>query len=128
MVSRAWLTSPRTTLLLFAFLFAACEEKGLQSDSSDSSLLPPRSVTINWTPSSAKQVAEAGGGYLLYVAPTSSALASAVPIQISNPGNGTHITSSTTQLKPGTYNFAIKAYSADSTSELSGITNITVPQ
>jgi hypothetical protein len=117
-------------LISIALIFAltGCEDTAKQATESDSSGLPPRAVTVSWSASNAKQVGEAGGGYLVYVAKTSVAIATTTPVQVANPGNGTHITSTVTQLAPGTYNFAVKAYSAESTSELSPIANFTVPQ
>lgn len=117
----------------------ACEDTGptrTTSSGSSGSLvptptpsnLPPKTVTISWTASHAKQVAAAGGGYLVHVAHVSRAIALETPIQVANPGNGTHVTSTTTSLSPGVYNFAVKAYSADGTSEMSPITNFTVPK
>lgn len=105
-----------------------CEDTGTKALESDSSGLPARPVTVTWSASNAKQVGDAGGGYLVYIAKTSVAIGTVAPVQISNPGNGTHITSTVTQLVPGTYNFAVKAYSTETTSELSTITNFTVPQ
>ncbi|MDZ4084609.1 MAG: fibronectin type III domain-containing protein [Bdellovibrionales bacterium] len=114
--------------LLLAFTVTGCEDTGKQASESDSSGLPSRAVTVSWDASNAKQVAETGGGYLVYVAKTSVAIGTVTPVQIANPGNGTHVTSLVKQLTPGTYNFAVKAYSTESTSELSTITNFTVPQ
>lgn len=113
---------------VFIFAVTACEDTGKQAAEGDSSGLPPRSVTVSWTANNAKQVGQPGGGYLVYIAKTSVAIATTTPVQVANPGNGTHVTSTVTQLSPGTYNFAVKAYSADATSELSTITNFTVPQ
>ena len=126
-------------ILLLSTLLTACEEgtPTIRSTNSGSngvspvptpSNLPPKTVTINWTASNAKQVAAAGGGYLVYVAHVSKAVALETPIRVANPGNGTHVTSTTTSLTPGVYNFAIKAYSADGTSEISAVTNFTVPR
>lgn len=114
--------------LLLVFTVTGCEDTGKQVSESDSSGLPSRAVTVSWDASNAKQVAEPGGGYLVYVGKTSVAIGTVTPVQISNPGNGTHVTSLVKQLTPGTYNFAVKAYSTESTSELSTITNFTVPQ
>jgi hypothetical protein len=118
------------SISLIAILLAAtaCEDTGKQAADGDSSGLPPRAVTVSWTASNAKQVGEPGGGYLVYIAKTSVAIATTAPVQVANPGNGTHVTSTVTQLSPGTYNFAVKAYSTETTSELSTITNFTVPQ
>lgn len=118
------------SLILIAMIFTAtaCEDTGKQATESDSSGLPARGVTVSWDASTAKQVGETGGGYLVYIAKTSVAISSTTPVQVANPGNGTHVTSTVTQLAPGTYNFAVKAYSTESTSELSTITNFTVPQ
>jgi hypothetical protein len=69
-----------------------------------------------------------GGGYLVYVAPVTKAIGLQTPLQVANPGNGAHVTSTTTSLTPGVYNFAIKAYSAEGISEMSSITNFTVPK
>lgn len=105
---------------------AGCENTGTQAAESDSTGLPTKRVTVSWTASNAKQVGEPGGGYLVYIAKTSVAIATTTPVQVTNPGNGTHVTSRVTQLAPGVYNFAVKAYSTESTSELSAITNFTV--
>lgn len=129
----------RLSIVLASVLLVGCEEGSptLSSTNSGSngalptptpSNLPPKTVTINWTANNAKQVAQAGGGYLLYVAHVSKAVALATPIRVANPGNGTHVTSTTTSLQPGVYNFAIKAYSSEGESELSAVTNFTVPK
>lgn len=132
--------SPRVlATVVTCMLTLACEETGPTRTTSSGSSgtlvptptpsnLPPKTVTISWTASNAKQVAAAGGGYLVYVAHVSRALALETPIQVANPGNGTHVTSTTTSLSPGVYNFAVKAYSADGTSEMSPVTNFTVPK
>ena len=116
------------TLITLLLAATACEDSGKQAAEGDSSGLPPRAVTVSWTASNAKQVGETGGGYLVFIAKTSVAIATTTPVQVANPGNGTHVTSTVTQLAPGTYNFAVKAYSIETTSELSTITNFTVPQ
>lgn len=128
--SGQWLTQSLSiaVLLLTLGTQVACEEKGAGSTSTDSGSVPPKSITVSWTANHAKQVSEAGGGYLVYIAPVELALTSATPISVANPGDGSHITSTTTTLKPGTYNFAVKAFGSDGTSELSPITNFTVPQ
>lgn len=126
------------SILFIGTIISACEESspGRSTTSGSSgaaptptpSNLPPKAVTISWTASNAKQVAQAGGGYLVYVAHVSKAIALETPIQVANPGNGSHVTSTTTSLSPGVYNFAVKAYSSEGTSELSAITNFTVPK
>ena len=89
----------------------------------------PRSVTITWNASRAKDVGQAGGGYRVYVkkglAPTTQ---DTTPVVVNNPGNGTHITSTTVTLTPGRHYFIITAFSATGSSVASTTSSVLVPQ
>ena len=126
--------------LIAAFLISGCEEKGagqayLDSISdggggsgSDGDSGPPRSVTISWNASHAKDVGQTGGGYRVYIKKGSvPSITTTTPIMINNPGGGAHTTSLTTMLDKGRHYVIITAFSASGTSPVSQSTNVMVP-
>lgn len=88
----------------------------------------PRTVTISWTASRAREVGLTGGGYRVYVrkgtVPTTS---NTTPIVVNNPGGGVHTTSTTTTLTSGRHYVIITAFSATGASAISQTATVVVP-
>ncbi len=132
--------------LTLATLTLGCEEKGsgqayLDSISGggsgpgtaptptpDDNSGTPRTVTISWTASRARDVGQTGGGYRVYVrkgtVPTTT---NTTPIVINNPGGGVHTTSTTATLTSGRHYVIITAFTASGASAISQTATVVVP-
>ena len=129
--------------LALVFLISGCKEKGSgqayldsisggggtgSTPSPDADSGTPRSVTISWNASHAKDVGQTGGGYRVYIRKGSvPSIQTTEPIIINNPGGGVHTTSLTTTLTTGRHYMVITAFSANGTSTVSQTANVVVP-
>lgn len=119
-------------LPLTALLVAGCAPKGPvylgEQDSTGGGTGTPKTVTISWAASHAKEVGLAGGGYKVYVKKGAVPLTTnTVPIVINNPGGGVHTTSTSVTLTSGRHYVVVTSFSANGDSSVSTSANVTIP-
>ena len=88
----------------------------------------PRTVTISWAASHAKEVGLTGGGYKVYVKKgTVPSTTNTTPIVINNPGAGVHTTSTSLTLTSGRHYVVITSFTPNGDSVVSTTANVVVP-